>query len=221
MYCAIIGDLVDSRKLNATERNQLQIKLNALLTQINTQLQPQIAAKFVITLGDEFQGLLHVPGATPVILEHIIKSLSPQLVRIGVGFGDIYTEIQPEQALGADGPAYHLAREAIQALKTSWNGVTPGFSVRFCTGNPDEELLNALSSAIDTLMSSWTNKQRTTIWQTIDCNDHQQEAARLLGLNPSTVTRQLQSAKYTLYKQWMGSLSHYLQRQYQKEASCS
>ena len=34
-----------------------------------------------------------------------------------MGLSDIYTEIDTEKALGADGPAYHLAREAINKLK--------------------------------------------------------------------------------------------------------
>jgi len=59
MYFAIIGDIVESKKI--LNRNEAQEKLNHILKDINIEYERNIAAKFIITLGDEFQGLLSNP----------------------------------------------------------------------------------------------------------------------------------------------------------------
>ena len=38
-------------------------------------------------------------------------------LRFGIGVGEISTVINPEMALGADGPGYYNARKAIEDLK--------------------------------------------------------------------------------------------------------
>jgi hypothetical protein len=58
MYCAVIGDLIDSKKIKPEERKVLQEKLRLLLERVNNDYSSYIAANFLITLGDEFQGLL-------------------------------------------------------------------------------------------------------------------------------------------------------------------
>lgn len=55
-YIAIIGDIRNSRLL--ADRKEIQIKLGNVLDRINREHAPSISAKFMITLGDEFQGLL-------------------------------------------------------------------------------------------------------------------------------------------------------------------
>ena len=55
-YIAIIGDMRDSREIG--HRREVQNKLNSVLGTINEKYNSMIASKFMITLGDEFQGLL-------------------------------------------------------------------------------------------------------------------------------------------------------------------
>ncbi|MGB4438298.1 MAG: SatD family protein, partial [Sedimentibacter sp.] len=55
-YIAIIGDIVNSKKID--NRNDVQIKLKSLLKRIDEKYTDDIASDFMITLGDEFQGLL-------------------------------------------------------------------------------------------------------------------------------------------------------------------
>lgn len=57
----------------------------------------------------------------------------PARVRLAVAGGEITTAINPAQALGMDGPAFHLARDRIEALKADggWFGLdgdAPGSS---------------------------------------------------------------------------------------------
>ena len=55
-YVAIIGDIVDSKQIK--DRKVIQQKFKNVLADINTKYSEDIASKFTITLGDEFQGLL-------------------------------------------------------------------------------------------------------------------------------------------------------------------
>src|SRR6478609_4072574 len=61
-YVAIIADIVDSRRITGARRRELQKRLELLLSEVNRDFAQAIAANFLITVGDEFQGLLR--GAT-------------------------------------------------------------------------------------------------------------------------------------------------------------
>ena len=115
MFCAIIGDIVQSRKFN--ERSKIQDKLRAALDSINEEYDELIASKFIITLGDEFQGLLKTTDKLIDIIYRIVMEMHPVKIRIGIGIGDILTEINKEMSLGADGPAYHNARKMLDEMK--------------------------------------------------------------------------------------------------------
>jgi len=117
-YIALIGDIINSRKLQ--KRDQVQLKLQAVLEKINSRYKQYIVSKFVITIGDELQGLL-VPGA-PVcqVTAELLEEMYPVKLRFGLGHGELATRhINTEMALGMDGPAFYLAREAVEAAHES------------------------------------------------------------------------------------------------------
>lgn len=213
MYCAMIGDLVNSRTLSEADRQEVQIRLKSALQEVDVKWRPSIAARFIITLGDEFQGLLHADGPCVEIAEHIRNRLYPQQVRFGIGYGDIHTEINPDMALGADGPAYHLARSGLEELKSSGNRESDHL-VRIRTQSPDERLLDLVCDDLNHLKSNWTDKQRAII-RAIESSDLPQKVlAEQMGLNPSTVTRHLQAARYVHYRRCLEGLGTYLVNTY-------
>ena len=55
-YVAIIGDIKGSKQIS--NRSQIQKKLGHVLKDVNETYKADISAKFIITLGDEFKGLL-------------------------------------------------------------------------------------------------------------------------------------------------------------------
>ena len=116
-YIAIIGDIKNSKELE--NRKSIQIKLNSVLNSINEKYKSEISANFMITLGDEFQGLLCSGAVVLDIIEEIQREMYPVEMRFGVGVGQISTEINAKMAIGADGPGYYKAREAIETLKQS------------------------------------------------------------------------------------------------------
>lgn len=213
MYCAMIGDLVNSRTLSEAERQEVQIRLKTVLQEVDAKWHRSMAARFIITLGDEFQGLLHADGPCAEIAEYIQNRLHPQQVRFGIGYGDIHTEIDPEMALGADGPAYHLARGGLDELKSSETR-EPDHLVRIRTQMPDEQLLDLVCDDLHHLKAGWTDKQRAII-RAIKSSDISQKAlAQQMGLNPSTVTRHLQAARYAHYRRCLEGLGTYLSHTY-------
>ena len=58
-YVALIGDLAGSRAL--TDRAGAQQRVEAALAAANERWADELAANFVVTLGDEYQGMLKRP----------------------------------------------------------------------------------------------------------------------------------------------------------------
>jgi hypothetical protein len=115
-HLVVIGDIVLSRRL--PDRAGVQQKLERVLEELNLQHADKLASPYTITLGDEFQAVYR--DATPALRDaiRILEALSPVRVRFALSPGAIVTRINPQQALGMDGPAFHEARDAITGLKT-------------------------------------------------------------------------------------------------------
>lgn len=204
MYYAIIGDIVHSKAINSKLRNDVQNKLKQILEGINQRYSEDIAAKFIVTIGDEFQGLLHHPSQLLKIIDEIQFKMYPVRMRFGVGFGDIDTEINREMALGADGPAYHNARSVIEQIKASEKGKLSGnANILFKSGREEHQMLLKLMNSSLQLCSfiegKWTDKQRILIEKMIFSGMNQSTAAQELGIAQSSVQRRLKSAGYYDY----------------------
>ena len=116
-YIAIIGDVKKSK--NIKDRKEFQNKLNKILSEINEMYSDSISSNFTITLGDEFQGLLHSGKNIMNIIQYIKKEVYSIKIRFGIGIGAITTDINSKISIGADGPGYYKARDSIEQLKTS------------------------------------------------------------------------------------------------------
>ena len=77
-YIVIIGDIINSRELE--HRNEVQERLKRTLQDINERYNADIAASFMITLGDEFQGLLHNGKNTMKIIEELRSSMDHAII---------------------------------------------------------------------------------------------------------------------------------------------
>ena len=120
-YFALIGDIIGSR--HEQDRYDVQKKLQSILSSVNAENAAHIAADFLITLGDEFQGLLFAEkGADPIfVADRIIDEMFPVRIRIAIGFGGIATQIRREAAIGADGEAFYRARHGMNLLRKAEN----------------------------------------------------------------------------------------------------
>src|SRR5437763_12904018 len=101
---ALIGDMVGSRELLPSRRPKIQERFREFIQYLNKKYAKDILAKFVITLGDEFQGLLL--SATPVrnLMWDVDQRFSDRDLRAGVGLWVLTTPIQRE-AIHVEAPA--------------------------------------------------------------------------------------------------------------------
>ncbi|HPG41932.1 MAG TPA: SatD family protein [bacterium] len=188
-YIAIIGDLVNSRAM--TNRNEVQ---NALINTLNTinssDLKQHIAAKFVITLGDEFQGLVTRNFPLHPFLELYHSGLPANVAtRFGIGLGELATELKSE-TIGMDGPCFHNARSAITRAKNeNINLIFQGFEMNTA--------LNALYHNINNITQNWKARQLQVISLYKDTED-QTNVAKKMKISRQAVHRILKAAKYDL-----------------------
>ena len=205
LYMAIIGDIKDSRLIK--DRNDVQVKLKNILQAVNEKYETDIASKFIITLGDEFQGLLSAgKNVMPIIFE-IERNMYPVKIRFGIGVGEISTAIDYEQAIGADGPVYYKAREAIERLKQDERKKqTADADIRVESVNANQStimLINAILLLMTAIKDSWSERQRQTIWVMMEYQGGQVDAAQRLGIKQSSVQKNLMSGKFYSYKEAM------------------
>jgi len=113
---ALIGDIISSKQLS--NRSQVQEKLKTVLQQLNSQRQSQgLLSPYTITLGDEFQAVFDRADWLFLDALTILLALDPVKVRFSFGLGTLETQINPKEAMGMDGPAFHYARSGIEELK--------------------------------------------------------------------------------------------------------
>ncbi|MBR3383540.1 MAG: hypothetical protein IKG85_10980 [Clostridia bacterium] len=200
MYYALIGDMVASRKLDPSARKEAQELLRSALAEVNREYADSIAADFLITLGDECQGLM-LASADPVSAAlRIMHSMKPYEIRFSVALGEITTGIDRSAALGADGPAFHAARERIEAMK-------PNHGARLRFALPEaraEEAVNTVAALCDRLAIGRTSKQEELAYAMLRAKLKgerltQEALARSLGIGQSTVNAQLVSAGFNEY----------------------
>ncbi|MFZ0201480.1 MAG: SatD family protein [Candidatus Sulfotelmatobacter sp.] len=191
-YIAVIADMVDSRSVPRSQRGALQKKLGEFLASLNHDHRKKIAAKFVITLGDEFQGLLSSATAIPDLIWSLEEDLPECQFRVAVGLGTLDTPLQ-KYAINIDGPALHTARTAIEYAKKTkaLGGVFRGF------GELDE-ILNGMAGMLWFQRSQWTNSQRKIV-NFLRQGMSQTEVARKLRITKQVVSRQVLAAGYSHY----------------------
>src|SRR2546425_6992712 len=154
-YVALIGDAIASRELPAPRRARLQRDLRAALPTFNRRWRNVLAARFALTLGDEFQCLL--TGPAPVWeIAHAIRAQLPDVDWvIACGRGPVATRLAPGiTAPEVDGPCFHAARAAMDAAKRN------RLVFAFAGFGDSDPALTALASYYSALYWSWTPRQR-------------------------------------------------------------
>lgn len=211
-YIAIIGDIKKSRQI--IDRKNVQKKLYEILVEINKKYLNDISAKFMITLGDEFQGLLHTGEHLLEIIDEIQRSMYPFGIRFGIGVGTITTDINFEMAIGADGPAFYKARQAIELLKQKeQKNKTQISDIRMEFDTDDQStvaMLNTILTLLTVLKNNWTERQREIIWDMLVHDDGQEKSAKRLGIAQSSVHRGLMNGNYYAYREAVDTIRNVL-----------
>ena len=187
VYCAIIGDIVNSKKI--LNRQEIQDLFYSVLKEINMEFDNNIASDFTITLGDEFQGLISKPSLSYEIIKKIKQKMSPVELVFGVGIGEMNTRIQRAISIGSDGPAYHYARNMVEKAKKK----RP--SIRYYSGTTSDELINGLLYFTESCINSRTAKQVEAV-KLYDELKSQKEVAKRLNKSQGAISGILFNAFY-------------------------
>jgi hypothetical protein len=189
----VIADMVASRALSPAQRSHVQDQFSRLIKKLNQLYREHLRAKFVITLGDEFQALLRNPEIIPNLIWTIERLFTARALRLGFGFGPIYTTIK-EYAINVDGPALHNARSSIEAAKrhSLQGGVFTGFGARL------DPALNGFARILNRQRANWPTRQRDVVVRLHDGRKGV-DIARELGITKQAVSRYASLAGWNAY----------------------
>ena len=201
MYLALIADVIDSKMVQ--ERFDLQKQVEKTLQKMNELFGDYLASSFTLTLGDEFQALLKADAPVFQIIDTLRSELTPTQLRFGIGLGEIVTDIDPLQSIGADGPAYWNARAAINLVhqKNDYGNTQIYFS---CGKEKQDFFVNALIASGEAIRSGWRGSQEEILLDLLKrCvyseNFSQQDLAQSLEINPSALSKRLKSSSIRVY----------------------
>lgn len=213
MYCAVIGDIIQSKQL--LDRAGVQARLAEALRAVNRSYEAALASDGTITLGDEFQCLLSTPVPAFDLVEEIQRRMHPVRLRFGIGVGEITTPISRRLAIGADGPAYHYARAMLERMKESERGRERAKEeLLFYSGAPADGILNAAALLLRQVEREWTEQQREKISLYLQTGETQEKIAARLGVSQSSVNRAFKSARFYSYRYALEEIRAYLEQVY-------
>lgn len=207
-YITIIGEVIDSKQTN--DKEQVQKHLAMVLKEVNQEYNEDISAKFMSTIGNEFQGLLDQGTNMLDILLKIKNRMHPVKVRFGIGIGEITTEINSEMSITAAGPGYDKARESLEYLRINDAKNQSGIANVHVEAVGDYRermmLVNTIFSLLTTIEYSWSDRQREIICDMMQHRDKQSSVAKRLGITQSTVQKSLTAAKYYTFENALKTL---------------
>lgn len=155
----IIGDVCGSRKMAVDERYEGQLFIKSTIIQVNEKLSTLIEAPFMITRGDEFQGVLrNLRSALEIMLE-FERLLFPLQLRYGIGKGQIQ-KMGSKIPIEMDGPAFHRADEALTQVKKRKQ------FIQCNTGKTQDDLLiNTIFYLTSAIKSRWNQLNFERYWK--------------------------------------------------------
>lgn len=110
-YLTMICDLKKSREL--VNREKVQYELIDMLKETNEIFRSIIVVPFIITIGDEWEGLLNYNCNYFKILDFFHKKLNPVDFYCGIGIGSVSIKNFELTVNQLDGPSFYLARDAL------------------------------------------------------------------------------------------------------------
>lgn len=213
-YLALIGDVVDSRHL--PKRDAFQVQLAEALKKAGAR-NATLASPYTITLGDEFQAVYRSAERLFLDLFSIWRDLHPEKVRFAIGVGELSTAINPKQALGMDGPAFHRAREAITVLKKT------GYRIRLQGERAPQgpmfdpwNLLNSSFNLVSHEVESW-GKNRLHIMCGLLAGRAVAQMEKELGISKVAVYKNINAAALDELKELCDEAALFLNQEIKKK----
>jgi SatD family (SatD) len=191
-----IGDVVGSRE--SPDRMALQAALVAAVAAVNrearTRAPEALLSPYTVTLGDEVQCVYGDPAGAALDVIAFKGKMLPHQLRFCLGVGELTTKINQREAIGMDGPAFHVARDGIEELKRDRS---TSLAVKAQPGI-DVELEDCMLKLIDTSVEGW-RAARFDIFRSTHRHVAVKDMARELGLSPVAVYKNLSDGRVALH----------------------
>jgi len=182
-YIIMIGDIIASKEIS--DRINFQKKFKDVLIKPNRSFHNSMISPLTLTIGDEFQAVLWEATYMFNIMDMIEREVPSVSLRYGIGLGTIDTEINPESAIGMDGPAFHFARMAVETARKDGKIYQFGCEDRILT-----DRINVMTGWLDITMKKWT-PQRKEIFYRYNENKTQKEIAGMMGISQPAVSQNI------------------------------
>jgi hypothetical protein len=183
-FCAVIGDINGSREL--PDRIKIQRKFHRAIEIINAEYKKDIASKFVLTLGDEFQGLL-ASATDSYRLARRFQDIMGQIpFAFGIGIGGISTRLNPKGTMDMDGECFHRARAALLCAKKAKRSVVFDF---------ESSGLSLVNAVIASMEKGWKllNPTQKQIVDLMKLYSHQETVAKKLNITQQYVSKAMRT----------------------------
>ncbi len=218
VYYAVIGDLIRSKSIQ--DRGKAQDVLEEVIASINARYHNDLASKFTITLGDEFQGVLKHPAHLFQLLDDLEIQLMDYPCRFGIGCGTIATRLNPEISLGADGEAYWRARQALNEVHENHDYEMT--RTRLISASSADVTRNDLLSLSDAIKRRWSDLQRSTFKALLEQGIYrdqfdQKQFAQTLGISPETLYKRLKNSSIKTYLRSRSNLQQTMEAEYESQ----
>lgn len=155
-YTTIMIDIIESKKINKKNREELQIYIKKCLAALNQIFEPSLQFEVIFSAGDEFQGLFKYPQAAILYYRLLGMLLAPLSIRCGIGYGKWDIRINDGTSSEQDGPTYHYAREAINLTQEKKE-----YTILFNSKSKQDQYLNTLLNTRNLLIQQQSNTQNT------------------------------------------------------------
>ncbi|MGF3112256.1 SatD family protein [Facklamia sp. P9177] len=208
----IIGDFIKSKQIK--ERKVFQKQVQAIFKRLNQKYQKQLLSQLTLTVGDEFQVIMKLDSNWLNFLDDLYVTL-PHPFRLGIGIGEITTAIDPERSIGADGPAFWRAREAIEAVHRNHYGNKCHLALR-TQDDSINQMVNSLFLLSETLKSQWTDLQRETFKLMLEEGIYQAEFdqahfAQTIQISQSSLSKRLSLGNIKIYLRGRETIAEFLE----------
>jgi len=198
-HLVLVGDIVKSTSLAEDARRDLQSRLESLLSSLSTSHTGQLSSRMVLTRGDSFQTVIKDPAVVPGILWDVWVTLEEVRVRLGFGFGPIYTELSADPRV-MDGPAFHHAAKP----PSRGRGIAfRGF------GEQQDAVLTGIGTLMRTVFERFTERQVEVI-ACLREGASQSDAAASLGVTRQAVSQLVRTSGWNSYREGERALTNAL-----------
>lgn len=214
-YIALIGDIKNSKEIK--ERDDFRKQFRDAIDYINIKYEDVLAAKLVISSGDEFEGLFANASNFLDIVIELESKIQPYEVRFGIGIGTVNTKVDFNNTLEIDGISYHYAREMINFVKENESSYSTYITNYAIKSEGDMGLVNSSLAMLSVIKNSWSKRQKEVMIAFVKNDLSQINTSKELGILQSSVSRALKSSNFYNYQFTKDMINKEIERELSNE----